>query len=168
MTINDFVNYLENLGCDVDAVRDEIFHLELTYLPVNWNSRLRSSAGMAHCSSKNPSIQKIDLNPNLRAEGAQATFLVFVHELAHIIAGARHGHDRVWQRICLALGGDGLRCHNFETMKRTRQATKVVAECDTCGHKIHRRKMLAKDRIYMHKTNSEGVPCGGMLFPVRG
>lgn len=36
-----------------------------------------------------------------------------LHELAHALVGPRHGHNVIWQRKCLELGGDGKQKHNF-------------------------------------------------------
>lgn len=40
-----------------------------------------------------------------------------LHEIAHIIAGARHGHDDVWKRIAMNIGCTGERCHQLEVPK---------------------------------------------------
>jgi|SRR5690554_3624671 len=67
------------------------------------------------------------------------------HEVAHIVCqnfphlGRRH--DAGWKRVCLALGGDGKRCH-AERVKRLRKTKKFIYEVDgntfelgSCHHK---------------------------------
>ena len=50
--------------------------------------------------------------------------LTVPHEVAHLVCGARPDlgskHDAGWQRVCLALGGDGKRCHNYEVAVKGR------------------------------------------------
>lgn len=38
-----------------------------------------------------------------------------LHEIAHALVGARHGHDATWKRTALAIGCDGSRCHEAAT-----------------------------------------------------
>ena len=33
-----------------------------------------------------------------------------LHEIAHALVGARHGHDRVWKRKCVEIGARPMRC----------------------------------------------------------
>ena len=34
-----------------------------------------------------------------------------LHEIAHAIAGRKHGHNKFWKRTAIALGDDGQRCY---------------------------------------------------------
>ena len=40
-----------------------------------------------------------------------------LHEIAHALVGARHGHDRVWQRTAVAIGCSGQRCSAADAPK---------------------------------------------------
>jgi len=40
-----------------------------------------------------------------------------LHEIAHALAGPRHGHDAQWRRIALRIGCDGRRCHDMQLAK---------------------------------------------------
>lgn len=46
------------------------------------------------------------------------------HEVAHLVCYARpdlgRKHDSGWQRVCLALGGDGRRCHDYDVVVKGR------------------------------------------------
>lgn len=46
------------------------------------------------------------------------------HEVAHLVCYARpdlgRKHDAGWQRVCLALGGDGRRCHDYDVVVKGR------------------------------------------------
>lgn len=35
------------------------------------------------------------------------------HEVAHALVGGDHGHDAVWRRKAIELGGSGIRTHDF-------------------------------------------------------
>lgn len=40
---------------------------------------------------------------------------IILHEIAHALVGYGHGHDKVWRRKCIEIGGDGKRCYSLET-----------------------------------------------------
>jgi SprT protein len=46
------------------------------------------------------------------------------HEVAHLVCYARpdlgRGHDAGWKRVCLALGGNGQRCHSYDVVVKGR------------------------------------------------
>ena len=50
--------------------------------------------------------------------------LTVPHEVAHLVCYARPDlgskHDAGWRRVCLALGGNGQRCHNYEVAVKGR------------------------------------------------
>lgn len=44
---------------------------------------------------------------NLKRESKRRVRLVILHEIAHAMVGTSHGHDEVWKKKCLEIGGDG-------------------------------------------------------------
>ena len=58
---------------------------------------------------------------NLEAYALDADYLIgntVPHEVAHLVAHAlskRMAHCALWRSVCLALGGNGKRCHNLRT-----------------------------------------------------
>ena len=46
------------------------------------------------------------------AHTEDAVFDTVTHEVAHALAGPRHGHDMTWKRIHLELGGNAKRCYD--------------------------------------------------------
>ncbi|MAU93014.1 MAG: hypothetical protein CMJ93_02215, partial [Planctomycetes bacterium] len=76
---------------------------ELPYLKIVWNGRLRTSGGRALLHQ-----QQVELNPRLIAQNPQCFSMVLIHELAHLIATARHGrikpHGKEWQQLMIAAG----------------------------------------------------------------
>lgn len=60
------------------------------------------------------------------------------HEIAHIVDHAIHGkfngHNRIWQRICMILGGDATRTHDIP-VEKARKTRKVLYKA-TCGSEI--------------------------------
>lgn len=71
------------------------------------------------------------------------------HEIAHVICymnpSLGRNHDTGWQRVCLALGGKGARCHEQEVVYANGNTYTYIT---TTGHKVnmsqqrHRRVML--------------------------
>ena len=67
-----------------------------------------------------------------------------LHEIAHALIEAHHGHDRVWKRIALSIGCSGERCASEETI---RSVGKFVALC-VCGKTYQRFKKIQKGAKY--------------------
>ena len=48
--------------------------------------------------------------PLTRLSGTEQVTDTVLHEIAHALAGPRHGHDRVWRATALRIGCSGTRC----------------------------------------------------------
>ena len=75
------------------------------------------------------------------------------HEIAHLVCYARPDlgskHDAGWQRVCLALGGDGKRCHTYEVSPRGGGFT-YRATCGTVltvSRQIHNKIQQGQGRV---------------------
>lgn len=62
-----------------------------------------------------------------------------LHEIAHAIVGAKHGHDRVWRAKALEIGCDGQRCSDGSNIKMD---YKYLGTCPN-GHE-HKRLRKAR------------------------
>lgn len=118
---------LRSIGC-----------LELAELVnVDWNPRLRSTAGTA-----NYRHWLVQLNPRLRELGeVEATLR---HELAHLVAKYRAGRRRIdphgeeWRRACRDLGlPDERSCHNLP-LPRRKVVHRYLYLCPACHTEIKR------------------------------
>ena len=101
-------------------------------LSVQWNSRLRSTAGYAHY----PKWQ-IELNPRLREFEGQVE-RTLKHELAHLIAYHRSGRRRIephgpeWRLACAELGiPDESARHDLPVPRKT-VTRGLTYECPAC------------------------------------
>lgn len=111
---------LRAAGCDVEVA-------------VVWNSRLRTTAGLACWQTKT-----ISLNPKLIEISPNEVQRTLRHELAHILAQYRVGrvriapHGQEWRAACRDLGiARESRCHDLP-FKRTRIERKYFYECRAC------------------------------------
>jgi predicted SprT family Zn-dependent metalloprotease len=68
-----------------------------------------------------------------------------LHEIAHALVDAKHGHDNVWRRKALEIGCDGNRC--YSSVKVTQPQSKYIAECSGCGV-IHKRHKMTRALKY--------------------
>ena len=107
-------------------------------LRVEWNSRLKTSAGRADYRQK-----LILLNPRL-SEYPTEIDRTLRHELAHILAQFRAGRRRIpphgveWEQACIDLGiADEKRCHNLPFPART-YAARFVYRCPNCRQEFPR------------------------------
>lgn len=64
-----------------------------------------------------------------------------LHEIAHALVGTGHGHDDVWKKKCLEIGGDGLEKAEIPRIYKGEfecAACKVVAPSKhSSGHGVH-------------------------------
>lgn len=54
--------------------------------------------------------RSVEVSVGVCLEGIEAVRKVLAHEIAHALVGHGHGHDAVWQRKSLELGGGAERC----------------------------------------------------------
>lgn len=80
-------------------------HHGLTNWSFGWNRR-KAGCGLCIHSSREIQLSAFYVAMNDEAE-VRTTIL---HEIAHALVGGGHGHDAVWRRKCLEIGGDGKRC----------------------------------------------------------
>lgn len=106
---------------------------------VYWNSRLRTTAGLA-CSTR----KSIQLNPKLVDFSPGEVQRTLRHELAHFVAEFRAGRRRIaphgpeWRRACRDLGiPNEPRCHDIP-LPRTRMERKYFYSCRSCGTRLSR------------------------------
>lgn len=100
---------------------------------VEWNARMRSTAGLAF-----PGRALVRLNPRLREFGSGEIQRTLRHELAHLLAHERAGRRRIaphgaeWRRACRDLGiGDEKRTHDLPLPRRT-AAHRHHYRCPSC------------------------------------
>lgn len=111
---------------------------------VQWNHRLRSTAGYASFPS-----WKIELNPKLKEfEGqVQRTLL---HELAHLVAYHRAGrrkiepHGAEWQQACVDVGIPGETARHRLPLPRHEVKRNYVYACAYCGFIVKRVKKFSR------------------------
>jgi predicted SprT family Zn-dependent metalloprotease len=108
-------------------------------ITIHWHERLRTTAGLARLDSA-----AILLNPRLLAFPAELT-RTFLHELAHLIAHARHPrrllnpHGPEWEQACRDLGLAGeKRCHALPLATPRKIARKYVYHCPRCRKEVAR------------------------------
>ena len=116
-----------------------------TRVVVRWNTRMRSTAGMAF-----PAKALVHLNPRLREFGDAEIDHTLRHELAHLLAHHRAGrrritaHGREWRAACLELGlHDEKRCHDLPLPRRQLRAT-LRYRCTHCGLELARVRPLRR------------------------
>ncbi len=126
---------LAGLGCDALAAT----------VCVVWNSRMRSTAGMAY-----PRRGQITLNPRLREFGQAEVDRTLRHELAHLLAHHRAGRRRIaphgpeWARACRDLGlADEKRCHDLP-LPRRQMTARHFYRCPSCAVELHRVRPLRR------------------------
>lgn len=112
-------------------------------LRVEWNSRLKTTAGRADYRQK-----LISLNPQLVRHSSEID-RTLRHELAHLLAQFRAGRHRIlphgveWRQACRDLGiSDESRCHNlpFPVSQRARRYLYSCPHCHRDFPRVHRIK----------------------------
>jgi len=132
-----------------ELVRERGLETLASVISVVWNPRMRTAAGRAFTRES-----RIELNSRLQdlPEGAREEELrnTFLHELAHLIAFAKAGRNRIlphgpeWQQACRDLGIPGEnRCHSLDFTPR-RIERKFAYTCPHCRAVIHRVRRLSR------------------------
>jgi predicted SprT family Zn-dependent metalloprotease len=67
-----------------------------------------------------------------------------LHEIAHARAGCGHGHDYVWQQMCIKLGCKPVRCYGEHVVRPTGN---YAANCG-CGAK-HEKIQMPRKRSFI-------------------
>lgn len=76
-----------------------------------WGLRIdRSKRRAGLCNS---STSTISVSRYLVGQSMDSVRNILLHEIAHALVGAHHGHDDVWRQKALDIGCDGRRCHDL-------------------------------------------------------
>jgi len=83
--------------------------------------------------------KRIGLSQHLVALNYEAKVKdTILHEIAHALVGAKHGHDWVWKRKAIEIGCNGERCYSSAEVNTPQ--SRYIALCVGCNttHKKHR------------------------------
>lgn len=78
-----------------------------------------------------------------------------LHEIAHALAGPRHGHDKKWKQICVEIGARPERCYGSEVKQ---PVAKYYAICKKCGRISTRNRKPLKRRYSCGKCSHHFDP----------
>lgn len=126
-----------------DEARRRVAQMGLSQLEekitLRWHPRLRTTAGQARASEC-----MILLNPRLSGFPGEL-MRTFLHELAHLVAHARHPRRRIsphgaeWRAACADLGLPGeKRCHNLSLAAPRRVVRRHTYHCPCCRREVAR------------------------------
>ncbi len=133
-------------GSGAALVRDLGLPALAARLKVCWNTRLITTAGLAHHGTA-----RIDLNPRLEEFQPEEPRRTMLHELAHLVAHSRargrriQPHGPEWRRACAELGIPGeSRCHNLPLARRSVRR-RFAYRCRHCGTVVPRVRKLSRE-----------------------
>ncbi|MCH7228962.1 SprT-like domain-containing protein [Verrucomicrobiaceae bacterium E54] len=130
-------------GLAVDAARTLGLSRLAGRLRVEWNPRLRTSAGRAWSRQA-----RIELNPLLKNFDEEEIRRTLLHELAHLVAHNRAGRRKIaphgpeWQLACAELGIPGEPARHQLPLPRIRQQRRFTYACPACGKVVRRARRL--------------------------
>lgn len=75
--------------------------------------------------------------PFLALNDEQEVRGVILHEIAHALAGAGHGHDATWRNVCRRIGADPARINETAVVKDAPWS--FICACGRTAGKRHRR-----------------------------
>jgi len=102
-------------------------------LEVVFNPRLRTAAGRADFNAR-----RIELNPRLLDRHPGELVPTLVHELCHLVAGARAGHGPRWRQAVRALGHPPESCHRLDVGGLSVRRRRWLWRCGRCGETYER------------------------------
>lgn len=137
----------EQRTCEaVEAVRCLGLARLAATLRVEWNPRLRTSAGRAW-----PQEGRIELNPAIAGFGGDEVRRTLLHELAHLVAHHRAGRRRIaphgpeWRRACADLGIPGEAARHRLPLRPVRQRRRFAYRCPACAKVIRRARRMRRE-----------------------
>ncbi len=144
---------------EVCALATKLYGVDLSNLQLRFDLKGRA-AGQAQLTGQRQIVVRLN-DGMLHHTGADHVINNTVpHEIAHIVCFLRrelgHGHDAGWQRVCLALGGNGETRHKEEVVFGKGLTYEYTATCGT--------KVRISERI--HRSIQAGA--GRMLRRTRG
>jgi predicted SprT family Zn-dependent metalloprotease len=102
-------------------------------LRVWFNPRLRTAIGRADFSAR-----AIELNARLLDRHPEELVPTLVHELCHLVAGARAGHGARWRDAVVALGFRPETCHRLDVADLAVRRRAWTWSCVRCGETYRR------------------------------
>lgn len=108
----------------------------------DWTFRFgdyKPAAGKCHYGEKAISLSK-EITENCNSD--EEVIDTILHEIAHALC-PNQGHNRVWKRKLIEIGGNGERCYSADsaTYEAALKTAKYVGSCPN-GHKSFRQRKL--------------------------
>lgn len=156
-TVIDWLAEFEAAGQSIDKILADV-NSYLAEAEVVISNRLKTTAGMFHYATN-----QIHLNPKL---SGNTLFEVFIHELAHGVAGRGTGHGPEWCAVMERWGHAAERCHSIPSLMALHKPRekKIVAICGACGVEFRRKRRFNRDD---RRRTRDGMlihaGCGGEL-----
>lgn len=127
---------------DLKICEEKTKELMNTYIP-EWTFRFDNAVRRFGCCRHGKKV--ISLSRTLSEINDWETVkLTVLHEIAHALVGVGHGHDWVWQKKCIEIGGDGKRC--YDSAKVNTPTLAYTATCPNCGE-VHQKARKPKRRL---------------------
>jgi len=113
---------------------------ELFFWKLKFNNR-KNSIGLC-CSAKKTIHLSSVIILSCTKDLVNKTIL---HEIAHALVGVHHGHDIVWRRKCIEIGGDGKRLADKSEVDFSNIKFAYKGICPN-GHTFYRSRMPKKEQ----------------------
>lgn len=134
-----------------DFISDKVQeHLSDKNVTVKYSNRMTRTLGRCR-EQRNLYHHKFTLTFNLRyiidnLDNGDTVKNTILHEIAHAMVGGIHHHDYVWQRTCLAIGGNGERLARGIKHSYIKPKTYYEYQCNVCGHIFKRQRRIDTTR----------------------
>jgi len=86
--------------------------------------KMKRSLGITRFNNKIIEISKFALHL-----GEKKCLNTLLHEIAHVLAGHKNGHNKIWKRIAIRLGCDGKRCSNSKMNIKHNYELSCIGSC---------------------------------------
>jgi predicted RNA-binding Zn-ribbon protein involved in translation (DUF1610 family) len=118
-------------------ILEEAKELAMRYMKMHGltNYRFLFNRSIRNFGTCNNTLREITLSKVLvEMNDEERVLRTLLHEIAHALT-PHHGHDNVWKRKCIEIGGDGIRCYSVkDTVCLPKRGITYV--CPKCGDEI--------------------------------
>lgn len=151
---NNFAKHFGNIEHGLNVMRVEIRHIMDAHFCESVGFDYSNSRTVSGCCNYDTGMIYISRH-FVKVVDSHRLFLSVIHELAHMLT-PRHGHDDIWRRVNMGMGGDGVvHCPHFSEPRWWLNCSRYP-KCPYNKHKLRRyRKDKRIDGFY--------CDCGGHL-----
>jgi hypothetical protein len=156
--------------------RSTLDNYRMQHITIEWSTRMRKSLGIAYfrnIKERGKLVESVPVKIVMssyafeRLVDKRQAIDTVLHEVAHILAGFKAGHNYVWKQWCMKVGANPERLADYNVLDESKIDYKWSRGCSDCNrwNHFHRKPKLVSTRKrgyivgeYIRKCRTCGRP----------